>query len=143
MGEEAQSRADGSWRTQNFFLLIRMITLGTSLCEFLISNTMLATPGLAHSAAEQDSTTFPIQIAWGNILMAAWILLCGSAILYNGSQIFSWWIVMMRGPLDVFEQIHICGKQVASKFYDTREDIKAEAEDIEPEAEDAMQDSDH
>ena len=50
---------------------------------------------------------------------------------------------MMRGPLDVFEQIHICGKQVASKFYDTREDIKAEAEDIEPEAEDAMQDSDH
>ena len=45
---------------------------------------------------------------------------------------------MMRGPLDVFEQIHICGKQVASIFYDTREDIE---ESFIPE--DVMQDSDH
>ena len=122
-GKSAQSRAN-SWRTQRLFLLFRIAVLGRCLCEFLISNTIPATHGLAHAASEYEGATLIINVGWGNILVPAWVALCGSASCYDSSQIFNKWIGMLQGPLDAFEQIHICGKEVASIFYDTREDTE-------------------
>jgi hypothetical protein len=43
------------------------------------------------------------------------------AIELNGTpQVFDWWLGKMQAPLDFFEDIHLCGKQIAAIFYDTR-----------------------
>ena len=38
---------------------------------------------------------------------------------YGSEVFFDMWIGMIQRPLDLFEKIHIGGKQIASKFYYT------------------------
>jgi hypothetical protein len=45
--------------------------------------------------------------------------------VYGSEEVFNWWIGMLEGPLDLFEQVHIFGKQVASLFYETTESNSA------------------
>ena len=112
--------------------------MGQCVAEFIVSNAVLATQPLENSANELDNNGVFVEVAWGYILLPAWTILCGSALFYDNERIFNWLMGAMRVPLDVFECIHICGKQLASIFYDTSEDIE------EPSIpEDVMQDSDH
>ena len=42
---------------------------------------------------------------------------------YGSETVLDWWLGFFQAPLRLFERIHLFGMQIASKLYDTREDV--------------------
>ena len=107
-------------RIDALLTLLHACILSVCLQELINSTTLLAlqkTPLGAQSVFEL--TTFGVvcrvTYAWG-LLIPCSVANAGREI-YGSEKVFDWWIGLLRGPLDLFERIHIGGKQIASMFY--------------------------
>ena len=108
----------GDNRTEMFMDFVRTVLEGIMLRELIISAPYLFIEP-ADSYFELSTFSLLCRLCNGFAPCIYWFVVTFLRNAYGEEPFFDMWIGMMQRPLDMFEKIHIGGKQIASMFYYT------------------------
>ena len=107
-------------RTEALFeFLVMVCALCPVIREFPPANVLLLLAP-ADSVFELSTFSIAIRVIYSYSILTCWMVVSICVNLYGARSVFDWWMGMMEPFFDLFENIHMCGKQIASIFYDTR-----------------------
>ena len=107
-------------RTAALYQFVRGLSLSAMLREFICTVPyFLIPPGFVGETGEDVFVMRTIACSLIVFLIKAVSL---AEPVYGSEKVLDCWLGFFQLPLRLFERIHLCGTQIASRFYDARED---------------------
>ena len=108
-------------RTAALYQFVRGLSLSAMLREFLCTAPTVLIPPKFPGETGGDVFVIRIAITCGIVVLTKAVILAEP--VYGSEKLLDWWLGFFQAPLRLFERIHLFGMQIASKLYDTREDV--------------------